>query len=80
MAEDKNEPEDNLDTPGDSGLGNLPPLSDFDSGGMDSDGGLPPLGNFDSGGTPSDSAGSPTPSPAARRASIRPPGIRRVKA
>ncbi len=59
MADDKNNPEDNLDTPGDSGLGNLPPLSDFDSGGMDSDGGLPPLGNFDSGGTPSDSAGLP---------------------
>jgi hypothetical protein len=52
-------PDDRLDTPGDSGLGNLPPLSDFDSGGMDSDGGLPPLGNFDSGGSPSDSAGLP---------------------
>lgn len=52
-------PEDRLDTPDDSGLGNLPPLSDFDSGGMDSDGGLPPLGNFDSGGSPSDSAGLP---------------------
>lgn len=59
MADDKRNPEDNLDTPGDSGLGNLPPLSDFDSGGMDSDGGLPPLGNFDSGGSPTDSAGLP---------------------
>ena len=58
MADNKNN-DDNLDTPGDSGLGNLPPLSDFDSGGMDSDGGLPPLGNFDSGGSPSDSAGLP---------------------
>ena len=58
MADDKRN-EDNLDTPGDSGLGNLPPLSDFDSGGMDSDGGLPPLGNFDSGGSPTDSAGLP---------------------
>lgn len=56
---DEENPEDRLDTPGDSGLGNLPPLSDFDSGGMDSDGGLPPLGNFDSGGSPSDSAGLP---------------------
>lgn len=59
MADDTRNPEDNLDTPGDSGLGNLPPLSDFDSGGMDSDGGLPPLGNFDSGGSPTDSAGLP---------------------
>lgn len=34
---------------GSSGLGNLPPLSDFDSqDDMTSDGGLPPLGNFDS--------------------------------
>lgn len=63
MADEHKHPDDNaedrLDTPGDSGLGNLPPLSDFDSGGMDSDGGLPPLGNFDSGGSPSDSAGLP---------------------
>ncbi|MCC6142175.1 MAG: hypothetical protein IT368_00055, partial [Candidatus Hydrogenedentes bacterium] len=58
MADNKHN-DDNLDTPGDSGLGNLPPLSDFDSGGLDSDGGLPPLGNFDSGGSPSDSAGLP---------------------
>lgn len=58
MADNKKN-DDNLDTPGDSGLGNLPPLSDFDSGGMDSDGGLPPLGNFDSGGSPTDSAGLP---------------------
>ncbi len=34
---------------GDSGLGNLPPLSEFDSqGGFDSDGDLPPLGDFES--------------------------------
>lgn len=34
---------------GDSGLGNLPPLSDFDSTAEEtSDSGLPPLGNFDS--------------------------------
>ena len=32
----------------DSGLGNLPPLSDFDSGsGLDPDAELPPLGNFE---------------------------------
>ena len=84
MADDKNNPEeDNLDTPGDSGLGNLPPLSDFDSGGMDSDGGLPPLGNFDSGGTPSDSAGLPpisdiqveTPQPTGGNVRPKPPGF-----
>ncbi len=48
------------DISSDSGLGNLPPLSDFDSqGGLGSDGGLPPLGSFDSEsvGTPSDSDG-----------------------
>jgi hypothetical protein len=33
---------------GDSGLGNLPPLSDFDSAsGLNSDSGLPPLSSFD---------------------------------
>jgi predicted nucleic acid-binding Zn-ribbon protein len=37
----------------DSGLGNLPPLSDFDSESKTpSDSGLPPLGSFDSGGLP----------------------------
>lgn len=37
----------------DSGLGNLPPLSDFDSQSKTpSDSGLPPLGSFDSGGLP----------------------------
>lgn len=88
MADEKDKPEeneekDNLDTPGDSGLGNLPPLSDFDSGGMDSDGGLPPLGNFDSGGTPSDSAGLPpisdiqveTPQPTGGNVKPQPPGF-----
>ena len=33
---------------GDSGLGNLPPLSDFDSGDDTSDSNLPPLGKLDS--------------------------------
>ncbi|MCF6287082.1 MAG: hypothetical protein L3K26_18130 [Candidatus Hydrogenedentes bacterium] len=86
MADDTNNPEenqDNLDTPGDSGLGNLPPLSDFDSGGMDSDGGLPPLGGFDSGGTPVDSAGLPpisdiqveTPQPTGGNVKPAPPGF-----
>ena len=38
----------------DSGLGNLPPLSDFDSSsGLSSDSGLPPLSSFDAG-TPSE--------------------------
>ena len=32
----------------DSGLGNLPPLSDFDSSGFQSDSNLPPLGSLDS--------------------------------
>ena len=41
--------EETPDISGDSGLGNLPPLSDFDSqSGLESDGGLPPLGSFDS--------------------------------
>lgn len=48
-----------------SGLGNLPPLSEFDSkGGFDSDGDLPPLGDFETkddeaseGGTPPSDAG-----------------------
>jgi len=83
MADDKKDQDDNLDTPGDSGLGNLPPLSDFDSGGMDSDGGLPPLGNFDSGGVPADSAGLPpisdiqveTPQPTGGNVRPKPPGF-----
>jgi len=68
MADDKKKDKDsNSDDPGkdvtsDSGLGNLPPLSDFDSqGGFGSDSGaLPPLGSFDSEAsdkTPSDSGG-----------------------
>lgn len=47
----KNEKQDGADSAGgDSGLGNLPPLSEFDSqGGFDSDGDmLPPLGDFES--------------------------------
>ena len=34
----------------DSGLGNLPPLSNFDSSGFESDAGLPPLSSFESDG------------------------------
>jgi hypothetical protein len=53
MADNKDKRFDDDDSPigdsGDSGLGNLPPLSDFDShSGLDSDGGLPPLGSFES--------------------------------
>ena len=33
---------------GDSGIGNLPPLSDFDSADAESDGGLPPIDDVDS--------------------------------
>jgi hypothetical protein len=52
MAEDTPREDENQDddfgalTGGDSGLGNLPPLSDFDSG--DDSGNLPPLGKLDS--------------------------------
>lgn len=72
MADEKHPDEDApKDASSDSGLGNLPPLSDFDSQESGtSDGGLPPLGSFESGdaqsdldlGTPSDSqAGTPSP-------------------
>ena len=46
-----NDNDDAGKTPEDSGLGNLPPLSDFDSSGSDGGSdteGLPPLGSFDS--------------------------------
>lgn len=70
MADEKNPQEESpKDASSDSGLGNLPPLSDFDSqDGANSDGGLPPLGGFESQdahsdldlGTPSD-AGTQSP-------------------
>ncbi len=63
-----------------SGLGNLPPLSDFDSQ-ADSDGGLPPLGGFDS--DAGDSGGLPPisdiqveePTPAGGNIKPAPPGF-----
>ena len=69
MANDQDTPEEEnkaKDISSDSGLGNLPPLSDFDSqGGLGSDGGLPPLGSFDTQddselGTPADTSGTPS--------------------
>jgi len=62
MADEKdpNKPDEELNEEAggmasDSGLGNLPPLSDFDSqDGLSSDSGLPPMGNFDSGGSGGD--------------------------
>ncbi len=77
MAEDQGKPnedqtpEDEKDQTSDSGLGNLPPLSDFDSGsGLSSDSGLPPLSSFESegadkGGTqlPIDEGNMATPTP-----------------
>jgi hypothetical protein len=59
MADDKFKDDDKplRDLTSDSGLGNLPPLSDFDSqtsGGDRDTGGLPPLSDL--GGTPSDGA------------------------
>lgn len=60
MAQDEDAKKPIKDISSDSGLGNLPPLSDFDSqGGLGSDGGLPPLGSFDSEsvGTPSEHDG-----------------------
>lgn len=54
MADEKKPKDENEDAFGDSGLGNLPPLSDFDSeGGFGSESGLPPLASFDS--TPEES-------------------------
>ncbi|MBI2421581.1 MAG: hypothetical protein HYV27_02045 [Candidatus Hydrogenedentes bacterium] len=63
MADNKDKRFDDDDSPigdsGDSGLGNLPPLSDFDSNsGLDSDGGLPPLGSFESETADDDDGGS----------------------
>ena len=49
MADDKQKDNTHQDFSSDSGLGNLPPLSDFDSqSGISSDSGLPPLSSFDS--------------------------------
>lgn len=68
----------------DSGLGNLPPLSDFDSTNEEiSDSGLPPLGTFDSGlGTtssgglpPIDSLKEETPRPGGGAIKPPPPGF-----
>jgi hypothetical protein len=50
MADEKNGGAEGIPEGNDSGLGNLPPLSDFDSTAEEtSDSGLPPLGDFDSG-------------------------------
>ena len=86
MADEKNGagiPGDNMDS--ESGLGNLPPLSDFDSTAEEtSDSGLPPLGSFDSEpGSSSDSGGLPpisdiqeeTPQPSGGAIKPPPPGF-----
>ncbi len=84
MADNKPHGEDTPqgDMASDSGLGNLPPLSDFDSkGGISSDSGLPPLGSFDSG--VSDEGGLPpisdidveTPTPTGGNIKAAPPGF-----
>lgn len=69
---------------GESGLGNLPPLSDFDSGsGFSSDSGLPPLSSFESHTSDSDAGGGlpplsdidvETPSPTGGNIRATPPG------
>jgi hypothetical protein len=83
MAEEKKDGEKNPtgEIPSDSGLGNLPPLSDFDSRGEvgGSDSGLPPLGKF---GDLSDHSGLPpisdlqveTPVPSGGNIKPPPPG------
>lgn len=67
-----------------SGLGNLPPLSDFDSGGgLDADTELPPLGNFESHESGGGLGGLPpvsdipleTPTPAGGNIKPPPPGF-----
>jgi hypothetical protein len=59
MADEQKSPGDKGET-SDSGLGNLPPLSDFDSGsGLTSDSGLPPLSSFESDTGDADSGGLP---------------------
>lgn len=85
MAEDKHrddESQEDSKLSSDSGLGNLPPLSDFDSRpGSPSDSGLPPLGDFDSG--VSDQGGLPpisdidveTPEPTGGYVRPAPPGF-----
>jgi len=79
---DSQNPEENKEQ---SGLGNLPPLSDFDSQ-ADSDGGLPPLGGFDSDG--GDLGGLPPisdlqveePTPAGGNIKPAPPGFESANA
>ncbi len=88
MADEKQKngagfPEEDSNMASDSGLGNLPPLSDFDSqdGGFDS--GLPPLGSFDSETNDSDDGGLPpisdiqveTPQPTGGNIKTPPPGF-----
>ncbi len=68
-----------------SGLGNLPPLSDFDSGGgLDADAELPPLGNFETRDPAADAFGGlpplsdislETPNPAGGNIKPAPPGF-----
>ncbi len=79
MAEKKPSGKDDMSS--DSGLGNLPPLSDFDSKGSVSDAGLTPLGGFDS--PMSDEGGLPpisdidveTPQPTGGNIKAAPPGF-----
>ena len=89
MTEDKQREEESKenskkekDMSSDSGLGNLPPLSDFDSKpGVASDSGLPPLSDFDTG--TSDHGGLPpisdidiqTPEPTGGYVRPAPPGF-----
>jgi hypothetical protein len=86
MADDKKKDNKPQDFSSDSGLGNLPPLSDFDSqSGISSDSGLPPLSSFDSdiSRTPSDAGGLPpisdieiqTPMPTGGNVRPSPPGF-----
>lgn len=90
MADDKKKDNKPQDFSSDSGLGNLPPLSDFDSqSGISSDSGLPPLSSFDSdiSRTPSDAGGLPpisdieiqTPMPTGGNVRPAPPGFGAAK-
>ncbi|HPO15661.1 MAG TPA: hypothetical protein PLI09_19625 [Candidatus Hydrogenedentes bacterium] len=81
MADKKPNGKEGGDMSSDSGLGNLPPLSDFDSKGSGGDSGLPPLGGFDS--PMSDEGGLPpisdidveTPQPTGGNIKAAPPGF-----
>lgn len=86
MADEQKKDNKPQDFSSDSGLGNLPPLSDFDSqSGSPSDSGLPPLSGFDSDitRTPSDAGGLPpiseieieTPTPTGGNIRPAPPGF-----